>query len=187
MTAWHVYVEGKGDKRFLECLVRHMCIDGIDFRPLGGGHSTLRKMQPQLRRSSDKGNRLGLIMDANSDFQKQRDKLKRIIGDLGVSIDKIFLLPDDAHPGCLETLLQEVAVEPHREIYNYFKTYEECLRFRSDDHRLPGEKARVYAYCSALGIMTQPRQRDYCDTNYWNPDNATVLEPLKQFLQSLTH
>ena len=83
MMTWHVYVEGESDKRFLECLASHMNIDmEIEFRPIEGGLSKLHKVQPQMKRSSDEGNRLGVILDANSDYQQCRNELTKIIGEL---------------------------------------------------------------------------------------------------------
>ena len=186
MTTWHVYVEGRADKRFLECLVSHMKLMDIDFRPIGGGISKLHKMRPQLQQSSDEGNRLGIILDANSDCQQCRSELTRIIENLGVRVEKTFLLPDDVRTGCLETLLEELAVRPHQELYNCFEKYQACLQLLNTGYELPDEKARVYAYCNALGIETHEKKRDYCDAKHWNLDNAPALQPLKQFLQSLT-
>lgn len=183
-TSWHVYVKGKADKRFLECLVSHMNIIGIDFRPIGGGLSKLPQVQPQMKQSSNEGKQLGVILDANSDCRQCQNNLTEIIRKLGVRVEKTFMLPDDDRPGSLETLLEELAVKPHRNLYSCFEKYEECLR--KDDYRLPSGKARVYAYCNALGIETHEDKRDYCDAKHWNLDKAPALEPLKQFLRSLT-
>ena len=136
--------------------------------------------------SSNEGNRLGVILDANSDCQQCQSELTKTIKELGIRVEKTFLLPDNAGTGCLETLLEKIAVKPHQDIYNCFNEYEACLRLRNTNYRLPGDKARVYAYCSALGVESHQDKRDYCDTRHWNLDNAPVLQPLKRFLQSLT-
>lgn len=183
MTAWHVYVEGNSDKRFLECIASHMCIEGVDFQSIGGGVSKLRAMEQEMKRRGDEGKRLGVVVDANSDCQERRSELTEVIAEMGISVEKTFLLPDNARPGCLETLLQDIAVERHHEIYRCFENYEACLR--RDHYRLPDGKARVYAYCSALGIETHQNRRHYCDARYWNLDHAPALQPLKEFLQSL--
>ncbi len=186
MTTWHVYVEGESDKRFLECLASHMNIDTeIEFRPIGGGLSKLHKVQPQMKQSSNEGNRLGVILDANSNCQQCRNELTTIIGELGVRVEKNFLFPDDTRAGCLETLLEELAVKLHQDLYSCFDEYEACLRLRGG-YQLPGDKARVYAYCNALGIETCEKRRDYCSVKHWNLDNAPTLQPLKKFLRSLT-
>ena len=140
MTTWHVYVEGRADKRFLECLVSHMKLMDIDFRPIGGGISKLHKMRPQLQQSSDEGNRLGIILDANSDCQQCRSELTRIIENLGVRVEKTFLLPDDVRTGCLETLLEELAVRPHQELYNCFEKYQACLHFSTPATNFPTKR-----------------------------------------------
>lgn len=182
MTAWRVYVEGDSDNRFLECLADHMHITNVEFSSIGGGLSKLPKIKTLMQQVSDEGKRLGVVVDANSDCHGQRDELTRIIAEIGVSVEKTFLLPDNARPGCLETLLQDIAVTPHQKIYSCFNEYEACLR--KDQYELPDGKARVYAYCSALGIQTKPIRRDYRDAKHWNLD-AEALQPLKHFLQSL--
>ena len=109
-----------------------------------------------------------------------------VIKVLGVRVEETLLLPDDARTGCLETLLEELAAKRHQDLYDCFDEYEACLRRRTDVYRLPGNKARIYAYCNALGIETHENKRDYCDAKHWNLDNALALQPLKQFLRSLT-
>ena len=45
-------------------------------------------------------------------------------------------------------------------------------------------KARIYAYCEALGVETNAKKRDYRDSAYWNLDTP-ALEPLRAFLRGL--
>ena len=96
----------------------------------------------------------------------------------------VFLLPNDCDPGCLETLLEWIAVPDHRVVYECFREYETCLHSYSKSYRLPNLKARIYAYCEALSIESYHSKRDYSDPLYWDL-NASALEPLKQFLLDL--
>ena len=158
MTQWDVYVEGESDQQFLTCIARHLQVDGLMFRTIGTNMHGLKKMTPQLRRSHDAGKHVAVVFDANSDPRSQQRKLRRIIDEIGVPVLKSFLLPDDKRPGCLETLLEAISVAPHGAIYDCFDAYEKCLRDADRNYPLPDKKARVYAYCQAIGSETRPRQ-----------------------------
>lgn len=182
MTQWDVYVEGESDRQFLTCIARHLQVVGLSFQTIGTNLHGLKKMAPQLRRSHDAGKHIAVVVDANSDPESQQVELRRIIDQIGIPVRKSFLLPDDRRPGCLETLLEDISVAPHDAIYDCFDTYEKCLGDRR--YPLPGAKARIYAYCRAVGSETRPAKRDYCNSGHWDL-NAPVLEPLREFLRSL--
>lgn len=59
-----------------------------------------------------------------------------------------------------------------------------CLQRHDQSYRSPEPKGRVYAYCEALSIKTNPSKRRYDGSPHWDLD-APVLEPLKRFLASL--
>ena len=117
-------------------------------------------------------------------FGEQRAKLQEVVDQEGIPVKESFFLPDDARPGCLETLLQDMAVSSHRPIHDCFDHYEECLGHQDSSYALPDAKARIYAYCNALRIETRPACRDYRDAHHWNMD-APALQLLKRFLLSL--
>lgn len=115
----------------------------------------------------------------------RRRELDKTIAGMSIPADiSTFLLPNNSDPGCLETLLEAMAVKSHRAIYECFNGYRDCLEGHDVGYHMPDAKARIYAYCNALGIEAQPTKRDYADPNHWNLD-APELEPLKQFLRSL--
>lgn len=184
MTQWDVYVEGESDQQFLTCIARHLQVDGLSFQTIGTNMHGLKKMATQLRRSHDAGKQVAVVVDANSDPENQKVELRRIIDQTGIPVRKSFLLPDDRRPGCLETLLEAISVAPHDAIYDCFDAYEKCLSDADRCYTLPDEKARVYAYCQAIGSETRPGKRDYCNCGHWDL-NAPVLEPLGEFLRSL--
>lgn len=168
MTQWDVYVEGESDQQFLTCMARHLQVDGLVFQTIGTNLHGLKKMTPQLRRSHDAGKHVAVVFDANSDPKSQQRKLQRIIDEIGVPVLKSFLLPDDKRPGCLETLLEAISAAPHGAIYDCFDAYEKCLRDVDRNYPLPDKKARVYAYCQAIGSETRPGKRDYCNSGHWD-------------------
>ena len=179
-----VFCEGKSDKTFLDCVARQMRIDNLRTISIGGGISSLGKVATEIRRRRDEGRRVALILDANSDPVDRRRSLADAVARLNLPVTDSFLLPNDRDPGCLENLLEQLAVENGRAIYDCVAGYEQCLRDSGSSYELPHVKGKVYAYCEALGIETRDWKRDYTDTQFWNLE-AAGLAPLKRFLSSL--
>ena len=179
-----LFVEGGEDKAFLDSLLDHLDVANVSTVEIGGGVSKLQKIKPNLSRALDSGNRIAVILDADSDFSNRRDEFLKCKNQFGLPIDRFFLLPDHKTSGCLETLLEQMAVPSHRGIYKCFDKYKTCLWDRGKPYCLPKPKARIYAYCEALGIETRGTERSYEDSLYWDLD-VPELDPLKQFLYDL--
>lgn len=179
-----VFCEGKSDKIFLECVARQMKIDNLEMIPIGGGVSYLEKIAPQIRRRHGEGKPAALILDANSDPADRRRSLDDAVARFELPVTDSFLLPNNGDPGCLENLLEQLAVERGQAIHDCFARYERCLRDSGRDFELPHVKGKVYAYCEALGIEPRDWKRDYTDARFWNLEAAEV-EPLKRFLRGL--
>lgn len=94
---------------------------------------------------------------------------------------RIFLLPNDVDPGCLEDLLERLAAPPRDAVYGCLDELKQCLCEFGLGYQGPDRKGRVYAYCAAVGAETQPTRRDYDNAEHWNPE-ALALEPLRKFL-----
>lgn len=185
-ATWDVFVEGSSDKVFLQCLLKHLGISHVHTSVIRGEVSYLHKVRNEILRSNDSGNRIAIVLDADSnpqskriEFQKTRDKLKLPIMD-----NHCFLVPNDQDSGDLETLLEQIPVAEHRMVYDCFEQYESCLRNTSKSYRVPNRKMKIKAYCGVFGIATGPGERNYNDSRYWDL-NASAIEPLKQFLLSL--
>jgi hypothetical protein len=177
-----VFCEGTSDKTLLDGVTRRMKIANLEMVPIGGGISHLDKIAPQIRRRHDEGRRVGLILDANSDPADRRRSLDNALARLELTVFDTFFLPNNRDPGCLEDVLEGLAVEDHRAIYDCLANYERCLMDCGPGYQAPHAKGKIYAYCEALGIETRDRERDYTDNRYWNLE-AAALEPLKQFLK----
>ncbi len=180
---WVVFVEGKDDEHFIKCLLKHINIANVDIAPIGGGVSKLPKVANEIKKRQDAGSQIAFVLDANSNFEercaeflRQKDKLELP--------DRFFLLPNNKDEGCLETLLEEMAIPDHRVVYDCLEKYGDCLRSKEGDYQLLNHKGRIYAYCEALNIETHPSKHNYGDPEYWNL-NTPALEPLKQFLCNL--
>lgn len=185
-NTWTLFVEGDSDRVFLSCVLEHLDIVDIDLRVIGGGVSKLPRTAPLIMSRHDAGSRIAIVLDADSrpikrrqEFQQSRDQLELPIED-----ECCFLLPNNNASGCLETLLEQIAVSDHGVIYECFREYEACLRSRNTSYVLPNPKARIYAYCEALDIETHEKRRDYRDSLHWDLNSAS-LNPLKRFLHSL--
>ena len=183
MADWKVFVEGKDDRALVRCLLKNLGIRTVAVELIGGGVAHLGHIAPQIHRRHAAGYRIGVVLDANSNPQRRRAELRRKMDDHKLPIERYFLVPDDSDPGFLEALLEEMAVAEHRAIYDCFDAYENCLKGTDTRYRTPNHKARIYAYCEALGVPTGAEKK-YDDAACWNL-SAPKLEPLKQFLRDL--
>lgn len=181
-----VFCEGKSDRTFLDCVTHRMKIENLEMIPIEGGVSHLHMVAPQIRRRHDEGRRVAVILDANSDPVDRQETLDDALAQLELTVFDTFLLPNNRDPGRLEDVLEGLAVEDHRAIYDCLASYEKCLMDSAPEYHPPHAKGKIYAYCEALGIETRDRERDYTDNRYWNLE-AAELEPLKQFLQRLAN
>lgn len=77
-----------------------------------------------------------------------------------------------------------MAVGEHEALHRCFEQYGNCLTNWKGGYVKPDLKAKIYAYCEALGTEPKPEGRQYSDPGFWNP-NAPVLDPLKKFLGGL--
>ena len=137
----------------------------------------------RFARANDAGRQVALLLDADTNPDSTREQLAQEIARLDLPIERSFLLPDDVAPGNLETLLEQMAPAAHRVIYTCFDRYQECLSTPDRDYATPTHKARVYAYCNAVGAETGPR-KNYADAAHWDPA-VPGLEPLRRFLLDL--
>ena len=181
--SWVVFVEGKSDKAFVCCLLQFLGIGNVEVQRIEGGVHHLKHVVGLIQKHHDAGNRIAILLDADSDLQNRRKELEKEKQRLNLPIEREFFLPDDKQSGCLETLLERMAVSGHRAIYDCFDSYEDCLRDLSTTYETPNLKARIYAYCQVINAETGPDKK-YDDPAHWDLD-APNLDPLKQFLRGL--
>ena len=181
MTASVIFVEGHDDKQFADCLLQHTGIVDIETCSMEGGASKLPMIRPQIMRKHDAGCKIGIVVDADDNFAKRRDEVRKHIKalDLPVADDGFFLIPNNRDPGCIEVLLEQIAVDKHKAVHGCFEQYKACLRNRK--YATPNLKAKIYAYCEALGADPKPKSRAFNDNQVWNLD-APALDALKTFL-----
>ena len=143
---WTVFVEGKSDKAFVRCLLQFLDISNVEVQRIGGGIDKLKEVAKLMQQHHDAGNRIAIILDADSDPQKRRKEFEKKKKSLNLPIERVFFIPDDKEPGCLETLLEQVSAPVHQAIYNCFENYEDCLRGLDETYKTPNLKARIFAW-----------------------------------------
>ena len=178
-----IWVEGKADSKFVGDFLGHLNLPlpGENIRWIDGGVTKLRKIDPVLLGLNAQGMTNLVVLDANGDFDScckavEEAKAKPL------AFDYYFLLPNHRESGCLETLLEDIAVDKHREIFQCFDDYEKCVKEKPAEYNTPNLKARIYAYCEALQAETHHAKRDYRNSAHWNLDSP-ALDPLKKFLR----
>ena len=181
--SWTLFVEGASDKVFVEWLLGSLHVQTVRVVGVEGGVSHLRHVAPQIRRTHDEGRHVALLLDADTTPEDRRVELANEQHRLGLPVDRSFLLPDDTGPGTLETLLERMAPPQHQAVYGCSDAYEDCLRRLNRNYTTPGSKARIYAYCEAVGAKTG-QDKEYDNPTHWNPE-APALEPLRWFLRGL--
>ena len=184
MASTAIFVEGESDKRFVDRLLDHMGIVEVETDIIGGGASYLPTAQPRILRRHDAGQRVGVIVDADTEVEARRREVNAQIQELGLPVEDVFLVPNDQDRGDLETLLESIAIDEHEVIHRCFTRYRRCVQQANAAYSEPGRKEQVYAYCSVLGIEPRPAQRSYEHGRHWNLE-APMLEALKTFLTRL--
>lgn len=181
--SWALFVEGDYDEVFVRWLLGTLDIEDVQLNRINGGVSKLHSVQNEILKSHDAGRHVALLLDADTNPDSTREQLRREVVRLNLPVERSFLLPDDVTPGNLETLLEQMAPAAHRVVYTCFDQYEECLSTPGRDYTTPNRKARVYAYCDAVGAETGP-DKNYADAMHWDPA-IPGLEALRDFLRDL--
>ena len=111
---WTMFVEGSSDEAFLSGVLSHLDISNVETERINGGVGKLGSVARQMQRRSLRGNRISVILDADADFEKRRGEYETERVRHELPIDRFFLLPNHRDTGCLETLLERIAVSGHR-------------------------------------------------------------------------
>ncbi len=184
VARWLLLGEGPADVVFLSALLQDLSLPDMEVGQIGGNYTRLKvvAVQNQIRRAADKGQRVALVLDADSD--ETRKECEKIIAEKALPVDRTFFIPNDTDPGDLEDLLEEATVDEHQCVLDCFREYEDCLTAANPRYVKPNKKAKIYAYCEAIGSEPKEDKRNYLNPSWWNLDIG-ALEPLKSFLRAL--
>jgi hypothetical protein len=193
---FHIIVEGKADKTFVEQYFCHIFGVSVpkDFIVPTGGKDNQQNATNRMRSMSANGGTNLVIFDADNDIEERRKELLEWKEKENLKFE-MFLMPNDKEYGTLETLLENIINPNNKPIFKCWDKYEGELRQlkikgRTEPLTVPGKKAKIYAYLSALlgksddeQKKAQIEKRDYTNPLHWNLD-AEYLEPLKEFLKN---
>lgn len=192
-----IFVEGIADAVFLRQYVKHLY--GVELEKDAvinvDGWEKIKNDEflTQLRHNSDDAGINLVIFDADADCAKRRNELQEIAQNNGVSFN-LFLFPNDADPGALETLLMRIINPQNQPVAGCWDRYENDLKQQTVPWKtpttptIPSIKTRVYAYLEALvgesksqKKLIKEAERKYDNSNHWNLESPE-LAPLKAFL-----
>lgn len=181
-----IFVEGVADRTFVECLLR-CCIgiENVTVTNLNG------KDKLALSKNKFKANRLNgiknlVIFDADEDYKSALERIRETETKEGITIDGLFLLPNNGSKGALEDLLIEIINKDHSDFFDCFNLYEKCLS-ADNKYFVPILKTKIFAYLDSLNKnrkvnIANENQRDYSDKYFWNLE-VPELKPLIDFLK----
>lgn len=207
MKNFSIFVEGDGDKRFIEDYLRFLSIQEPrltlpeDWKSniyivkgwTNLDSSTGEVHHNNMMRTTRKGGINLVIFDADKDAISRKEELEQIKEKYGLSFE-LFLFPNDKDSGAIEELLEQVINPQNQSILDCWKHYEAELAQQHIAWKnpptptSPSSKSKIYAYLEALVGESRSEKdqikdpkRDYLNTNHWDL-TAKGLIALKDFL-----
>ncbi|MDD9868606.1 MAG: hypothetical protein OXU50_01750 [Gammaproteobacteria bacterium] len=173
---FHIVTEGDEDVRFLREYLSFLGKSHSEecFKDLKGW-GKLGGYTPDIEEMQDKGVKILIILDANSDHAKRRREAENILSRLN---PPLFLFPDNKSAGSLDDLLLRITSSDHKDVLACLEKYEKCLR--KSGYALFNAKRKVFAYKDAHGLHGVKGANQF-DSKYWNYGHP-ALNPLKKFL-----
>jgi len=190
MPNFRIFTESKSDIKFCTDYVNehfNVILAREDFYALeswagykGGGN-----LVAEIRENFDEEKETILILDADNNFAQRLEEVTRDFQAYSIPIH-LFLFPNNALNGSLETALCVIAVE--QDILRCFEGYEACIH----NYESPVIKSKIFAYLDALlpsankkndkNDLIQDAKRNYRNVAHWNLRHE-YLNPLHNFLQ----
>ncbi len=188
-TPRQLLVEGKDQRNFFEAFVKHLSLCDIQIQDYGGGDDLRRFLGGFVKRSGFHSvESLGIVRDAENSAQNTFRSVQGALRHANLPVPKkagqrqggkpdvsVFILPDNASEGMLETLLcRAFANSPENVCIDHFF---KCVKV------VPNVKARAFAYLTtrrdahhSVGVAAQQ--------GVWNLDDA-AFQGLRDFLKNL--
>jgi hypothetical protein len=191
MNDFVLIVEGEEDYNFLLQVINRefkKVLERNDFIIVEGKTETLHIVKKEIETAILKGKRTIFIFDADDDnFESTKSKIDKECKKLELSINNIFLFPDNSSKGNLETLLISIVPESNRKLLDCVDNYVACgastgiERLRHIDNK---EKLYIYHGSFKDSKKAKGTERSYSDPTIWNLD-SDKLQPLIKFLRPL--
>ena len=187
-------IEGHDDEEFLDALVKHEGLNGIQLHNVRG-KANLRPELKALKRTPGFSDvvSLGLIRDADSSVQDTFTSVRDAFRDADLPVPDspmvpagnnpqvlVMLMPDCVNTGELEDLcLRSVATQPAMLcVDDYFL----CLKNRDIPEPRKLSRAKVHAYLTSMPELK--RLGESAQAGYW-PWTSTQFDQLRDFLRQL--
>lgn len=205
----YLLVEGVTDVAFIKyiCLVKNIINNFNDFIKTKneynfnnliivdlGGQDNLNKFLERLKSKEIKISKIGIIQDADNNFEKSKENIENAIQNSKIDKNKIdiFLTPNNQDKGDLETLL--LSTIKNNNIIECFDDYKKCLLRNDEIHPKALNKGQVYAYTmySQKGenlYKTQDsfmykKKKEYYDTKLWDLEKEE-FKPIIKFVENI--
>ena len=183
-----IFVEGK-DKDFLEYLIGHYMNTVSAYEIISvGGKNNLHSVANKFRENTDNGGINLIIFDADSPenqggYERNYAEIQDVVNQLGISVNGVFLFPDNSSDGDLESLLEGLVPAEKKGILTCFGEFESCLRQLpiAELIRFPNRKRKMFLYKDVL-VEKGDKTFAFENSNIWNFESP-VLENLKTFLR----
>lgn len=159
------------------------------------GQSNLEKELAYLKDEEIEISQIGIIQDADDDFDKSEKSIKDAIDTSKIDKNKIeyFLTPNDKDTGDLETMLLSTIKDNN--IVQCFEPYKKCLQNNNKIYEKALNKGQVYAYTmySQSGKdLHKPHDsfmykfdNEFKDTKLWDLNNKEFQPIIKFVLEAL--
>lgn len=137
--------------------------------------------------------KIGIIQDADKDFDKSKNSIDSAVSESKIETSKInyFLTPNNADSGDLETLLLSTLDYTAIPQLECFHAYADCLKKHIDTTTKAMDKAKVYSYTmfSKEGkdyhiphkSFMYKKNKKYIDTELWDLEK-TRFQPIINFI-----
>jgi hypothetical protein len=204
----YIIVEGSSDV----ALIKYICVKkGItenfnDFKQINQeyiyndliivdltGQDKLLAFLKFLKPKEIKISSIGIIQDADNDFETSLQAMKSSVEEAKLNTDKIkyFLTPNDKDLGDLETLLLSTLDKENIPQLKCFQNYKDCLSQKIDLDTKAMDKGELYAYTMFAkngkksyipkdSFMFKPNKK-YQDTGLWDLEKE-AFEPIVDFV-----
>lgn len=158
------------------------------------GQSNLEKELVYLKDEEIEIYQIGIIQDADDDFEKSIKSIKDAIDKSKIDNNKIeyFLTPNDKDLGDLETML--LSTIPDNNIVKCFEPYKKCLQSNNEIYEKALNKGQVHAYTmysQAGKDLHKPHnsfmykfEGKYIDTKLWDL-NKKEFQPIISFIEDI--
>lgn len=181
-------VEGAEDSRFLQDFVQfHFSTKLSDkaFIKVEGNASKLHRSRSAIELSTKKGNLNILIFDADAlGKDSTLTEIRNQAEELRLTLNDIFLLPNNQDSGNLESLLRDCIPQKNRAIINCIDAYATCVgEIGIENLRKIDLKSKMYIYPGTFQSSESSRgsTRSYLNPEVWDL-YSFELNPLKDFL-----